>query len=159
MNYQEMTYRQIQEECKKEGINAKGTHIELLARLGVTEKQPKPPEGTPKKLVPPTQEQLERFLPGAQFVPEIDKSRYDAWLTDERLRKLAGQLDTLAAGKGRWEYLINHNDGSYHVQFSGRLQGLVSTTLIDTDNQILQQAKHYFNARLVRGGNGLTEAV
>lgn len=159
MNYEEMNYRQLQQACKDEGLNAKGTMQELLGKLGVTEKQPNPPQGTPKKILPPTQQELERFLPEAKFLPEIDKKRYEAWLTDERLRRLGAQLDTLSAGKGRWEYLIDHEGGSYQVQFSGRLQGLQSTTLIDTDNQILQQAKHYFNARLVRGGNALTEAV
>ena len=159
MNYIEMSYRELQQECKNQGLNAKGSTAELLGRLGVTEKQPARPEGEPKKILPPTPEELERFLPEATFMPKTDSTRYQAWLTDERLRKLGAQLDTLAAGKGRWEYLIDHNTGGYQVQFSGRLQGLVSTTLIDTDNQILQQARHYFNARLVRGGNSLTEAI
>lgn len=167
-NYEEMSYYELKSECKKEKLDTKGTAAELRARLGVTASLPTPPEteieaklpvSEKKKILPPTQADLEKYLPEATFVPKVDVKRYQPWLTEQRLKRLAGQLDTLAAGKGRWNYQIDKDAGSFQVEFSGRLQGPECTTLIDNDAQILKEARIYFTKKTKLGGNNLTAVI
>lgn len=168
-DYKEMDYYSLKNECKKQRLDSKGTKVELLARLGVgdTSKQPDSPEPDIEAKLPEpkapikiaTQEELNKFLPDATGKAPIDTSKYNAWLTDARLEKLSGQIDPIAAGKGRYRYDIDRENGAFQIEFSGRALGLYSTTLIDTDQQIIKQAQYYFNARVSVGKNAQQSAI
>lgn len=166
-DYINMPYYTLKAECKKQGLDSKGTKLELLARMGVTDttKQPEQPEPeikapTPETtIIQATQEELNAFLPGATGKPVIDTSKYAAWLTNERLEKLTNKIAPLAAGKGSFKFDIDHEGGAYQIEFRGKGPVVESTTLIDTDNQIIARATQYFNARLAMGGNGQTSKV
>lgn len=163
--YTDMTYFELKSECAKQGKSSKGKKEELVYRLeGQTVKIPEPPEkeilANPPELegkkpaTPNEDDRLGIFMPEAEFTQQRDTSAYADWLTSERLEKLAGRLDAESTGKGKWEYQLNYEKGSFQVEFDGRAIGKHGTTLIDTDNQIVKQAHYYFNARLAMGGNG-----
>ena len=166
-DYNEMAYFQMKTECKKQGLNAKGTKEQLLSRLNgeaqaKTPEEPKPQIKAPLPTTPKnpviiteaTEEELAQFLPKASHTPKIDTSKYKPWLTNERLQELENQIAPIASGRGKFRFDINHEKGAFQVEFSGGAAGLESTTLIDTDSQIVRRAQHYFTARLAQGGNG-----
>lgn len=169
-DYQEMTYFQLKAECKKQNLDSTGKKPELLARLGVVDTSPALPEEDisaklpePEQSAPaiktPTEEELQKFLPDATGIEPINPGKYQAWTNNERLAKLENKLSPIAAGKGRVEFLLDDEKGAYQVQFSGRPLGPISTTLIDTDQQIVKQAQFYFTARVAIGKNGQKSTI
>jgi hypothetical protein len=170
-DYEDMPYFQLKAECKKQGLDSTGKKPELLARLGVTrtavpENAPEPtlvdklPTPNPEPhIVQATKEELEKFLPDAKFVPTIDCTRYEPWLTTERLEKLAARIEPIAAGKGKYRFDLDRVNGAFQVEFSGKGPLLESTTLIDTDDQIVRRAQQYFNSRLVIGKNNQSSVI
>jgi len=160
---QEMPYYALKQECNKAGLSSKGNRETLLQRLGqiVPTDQPKLPEPeitakapTPAVILPATPEELQKYLPGATFAPKVDTSKYAAWLTEDRLKELEYKLAPIAASRGSFNFSINHKGAAFQVEFFGGDSGPESTTLIDTDAQIVARARHYFTARMARGTNG-----
>ncbi|CAB4214399.1 hypothetical protein UFOVP1454_39 [uncultured Caudovirales phage] len=172
-DFQNMPYFTLKQECVKAGLNGKGTKKELLSRLAgvvpvVVAQEPVQAEDVVLPVVAapvvspiiiPTQNDLERFMPNATHAAVIDVSKYAAWLTDERLGVLSEKIAPIAAGKGTFKYSINHKGSAYQIEFFGGASGDESTTLIDTDAQIVRRAQHYFNARMAKGGNGQSSRV
>ncbi len=175
--YNELPYFSLKQECKKQGLNPVGKKEELLNRLNgteITEEVPELPitpiqkdgvvtdtvEHVAKPTIrPATSEELARFLPNTTFTPKIDTSKYTPWLTNERLEALENKIAPIAAGKGSFRFDINHKGAAYQCEFFGGASGPECTTLIDTDNQIVARARHYFNARMAKGTNGQVSRV
>jgi len=179
--YEDMTYYHLKTECSKIGIKAKGTKEELLERIKNT-KFPNPieeqdikaqkPTGKIKEIENPQGESIEMGGEGEEMKEEkatlaspwlpqstapIDDQRYEPWLRNERLESLNNELLPIASGKGKFEFVINKRTREFQVEFSGKVQGLCSTTLIDTDKRIVQEAGYYFNAKYAIGKNNQIE--
>lgn len=164
-DYESLTYYQLKAECKKEGFGSKGTKVELLARLGVTdtsrpetERSPglKPADNPPMTLqaaklaeTPPTQ----LLMPNDTLKLPVDNSKYAVHLTTERLSKLENMLAPICAGKGHFKFELDYEGGAFQVGFYGGAEGPVSTTLITADTAIVNQFKRYIAARLAAGKN------
>ena len=151
------------------GINKKGTKEVLLKRIKETKfptpieetetKAPKP-EGVIKETETPEEDGViliddtNPHLPQSTVtIKSTENQRFDPWLNPSRLEKLSNELSAIAANKGKFKFDINNEKREFQVEFSGKLQGLVSTTLIDTDKRIIKEATHYFNSRYVKGKN------
>lgn len=174
VDYSELSYYAMKSECKKQGLNSKGKMPILLARLNGTEplnaKLPVPEIEPPKedtvdapppvpeetKILAPTPDELDKYLPYAVLRPEVDVSRYEDWLTADRLQVLENKLAPLAAGKGTFRFDIDYPNSAFQVSLEGGAQGPISTTLIGRDSQIVKLAQHYFTARLSVGKNNQT---
>lgn len=157
-DYTGMPYHQLKQVCAELGISAQGTKDQLLERLKNTkspemiqteEIEANTPEGPQKEIAMPDE--------GQPYAPEWEKKRndqrYAAWIANDRLERLQGQLREIANGKGTAEFTLDHEGGAYFVTFDGKLQSKVCTTLIDSDAQILKEARIYFNARMRSGKN------
>ena len=193
-DYSELSFFELKTECKKQGLFAKGTKVELLKRLNgenSTKEQQKEVvekiERSEKKIEAPSPTpdvtSIEALQPYhntrvnklASFKPDVrlsnvpDPEFYKEWVNDERFEILDKKLSIIASGKGTWKFYLDpqlvqsqypNNDkvkpgsaGAYQVEFTGRLHGNQSTTLIDTDQQILTYAGYYFNNRYETGKN------
>ena len=164
--YNDLPYFALKQECKKKQISAKGTRAELLDRLNGVDvvesikSEPVEPESVKSTIITQaTPEALSRFLPDMVSTPKIDVTKYAPWLTSERLTTLENKIAPIAAGKGSFKFDLNHKGAAYQCEFYGGASGPESTTLIDTDNQIVARAKHYFNARLAVGTNAQVSRV
>ena len=164
--YEDMEYYALKSECAKMGINKKGTKEVLLKRIKETKfptpieetetKAPKP-EGVIKETETPDGDGVVLASPhlpqSTVTIKSTENQRFDPWLNPSRLEKLSNELSAIAANKGKFRFDINHEKREFQVEFSGKLQGLISTTLIDTDKRIIKEATHYFNSRYVKGKN------
>lgn len=164
-DYKEMSWTELKQECKKKGLDSIGKKVVLIERLEGKEKPVQPvgdvvvkTEET-TKIVEATQSELERFLPQSTFKPVVDCSKYEPWLTSERLQGLENKLRPLAAGKGSFKFELDRDNGAFWVEFSGHNGVSDSTTLIDNDAQIVSRANHYFTARLVKGTDGAKSRI
>lgn len=154
-NYEDKPLFELKEACEEKGINAKGTKSELIDKLNESMKiaeheksnAPAPNEEALKRAE--VIEKLHKFKPNISFVQATDEAIYEAWLTNQRLEQLGNMLRTQMAGKASFTF----NKKDRQVEFSGGIRGLWSTTLIDTDNQILGVARQY-TSRAARGSSG-----
>ncbi len=161
-DYSSMSYYEIKAECKKLKLDSKGTKETLLARLGVLPAEPEPEVLAPepeKKILAATPEDLNRFLPSSTGKPPVDNSKYAVWLTPERLNILENKIKPLAASRGKFRFNLDYEGSAFQVEFSGKGPLLESTTLIDTDQQIVTRARVYFTTPLVVGKNNAQSAV
>jgi len=166
-----MGYFDLKRECGKKGLGGKGTAAVLRARLKGTEEKDQaskpevkaiPPQSTApqnnvvderKTTVAASSEELAKFLPTAINTPKVDNSRFEPWLTKERLAALDNKLSLISVGKGKFRFDLDYKKSAFQVEFSGRPLGLNSTTLVATDEAILKEARFYFNARVSVGKN------
>jgi len=165
-DYSSMGYFDLKAECRKKGLDSRGNKLVLLERLGAdgTDNTPEAPEPVIKAKAPepapqpttktitvvsPAQSEIHSYMPQKIFIAAPDKSNYAERLSDKRLQRLANQLDSIAASKGKCTFQLDYEGGAFQVEFSGRFKDHVqSTTLIDDDKSILYRAHLYFNNRL-----------
>ena len=176
--YEDMDYFALKSLCsKKLNINSKGTKEELLERIKNTKfpnpieeqeiKAPKP-EGKIIEIENPQGESVlteeagkeikeDKAISASPYLPQgetlVNDQKYSAWLSNKRLESLSNQLLPVSAGKGKFKFIIDRRTKEFQVEFSGKVQGLCSTTLIDTDKRIVQEAGYYFNAKYAIGKN------
>ena len=185
-DYQELSLFELKEECKRAGLDSKGTKAELIARLNGVEdsaveatqeaeqvaaeqeevqeetklQAAKPEEtvqpdltqaSTPDANVESRIERMQQFLPSNTGLVPKDATQYAPWVSEERLSKLENALKHMSAGKGSFKMHVDNNACEYYVTFQGGGQGITSTTLIDTDQQILKEANLHFNGRFHKG--------
>lgn len=183
-DYSELAYFQLKAECSKKGLSSKGTKDELLARLNGEETEvkdvskekesldrgekiikaesPNPEQKPIEAKSPQHNERLDRLQllkPDSRIRHAADPEIYREWVNNDRLEMLSNKLSPIAAGKGKYEFILKPNEGSFGVQFTGGVLGKNYTTLIDTDAQIVKQASFYFNSRLRSGTNGQVSKI
>ena len=161
-DYSDMSYFQLKTECAKQGLDTKGTKVELLGRLGVDASVSEIKEEVAKDEAkqedyytdPEFQDRLKSLRPDTNFIVRRDPKIFTPFIADSRLESLASKLDEISAGKGRWNYQLDHDKQAYVVEFSGGAPGLQCESIITPDITILNRANQYFNARYATGKNG-----
>lgn len=168
IEYDKMNIWELKRECKKQKLDFAGGKKIIIDRLNKNktkdsaEQSPeeKPKTETPKvKIVPATEDELAKYLPNTTFKPVVDNTKFEPWLTDERLQALNNKLAPLAAANGHFKFVKNYEQGEFYVSFFGGASGPESTTLIDVDAQIVRLATRYYKARMATGANGLTSQI
>lgn len=169
-DYTDMAYFALKAECKKQGLSAKGKKDVLLERLGASKKAPEEkvieqeeiaslPDAKPTQVLQATQEELNKYLPNVILHPTVDISRYEPWLTSERLEVLENKLKPIFAAKGSFKLQLDYEKGSFGVEFDGGAAGKEYTTIIVEDNFLIQKAMQYCSRRLAKGGDGQVTTV